>query len=250
MKGQQRACKKWGTVSFRYVFLFPDDREEVFDLNLDACTLDLLEDIPEELSSWTSLDFHQCPNCQLTIQAHPNCPAAAHLVKLIAACKNVLSFDVLHVDIISPERIISKGTTAQKAVSSLMGLIMATSGCPHLSFLKPMARFHLPFSSAEETIYRATSMYLLAQYFLKKQGIEADLELEGLAEIYQNIQIINKAMAKRLRGISDKDSAMNALVLLDIFAKTLPFAIEESLEEVRYLFVPYLKQSDKNQQKE
>ena len=238
------------TIDFRYIFLFPDDREEVFDLNLDAHTLDLLEDIPAELPSWTSLDFHQCPNCQLTIQTHPNCPAAAHLVKLIEACKNVLSFDVLHVDIISPERIIFKGTTAQKAVSSLMGLIMATSGCPHMSFLKPMARFHLPFSSAEETIYRATSMYLLAQYFLKKQGIEADLELEGLAAIYQNIQIINKAMAKRLRGISDKDSAMNALVLLDIFAKTLPFAIEESLEEVRYLFVPYLKQSDKNQQKE
>lgn len=235
------------SINFRYVFLFPDDREEVFDLNLDEHTLDLLEDIPEELPPWTSLEFHQCPNCQLTIQTHPNCPVAAHLVKLIAACKNVLSFDLLHVDIISPERIVFKGTTAQKAISSLMGLIMATSGCPHMGFLKPMARFHLPFASAEETIYRATSMYLLAQYFLQKQGKEADLELKGLTEIYQNIQIINKAMAQRLRAITDKDSAMNALVLLDIFAKTLPFAIEESLEEVRYLFVPYLRQSDNNQ---
>lgn len=235
------------SINFRYVFLFPDDREEVFDLNLDEHTLDLLEDIPEELPPWTSLEFHQCPNCQLTIQTHPNCPVAAHLVKLIAACKNVLSFDLLHVDIISPERIVFKGTTAQKAISSLMGLIMATSGCPHMGFLKPMARFHLPFASAEETIYRATSMYLLAQYFLQKQGKEADLELKGLTEIYQNIQIINKAMAQRLMAITDKDSAMNALVLLDIFAKTLPFAIEESLEEVRYLFVPYLRQSDNNQ---
>jgi len=235
------------SINFRYVFLFPDDREEVFDLNLDEHTLDLLEDIPEELPPWTNLEFHQCPNCQLNIQTHPNCPVAAHLVKLIAACKNVLSFDLLHVDIISPERIVFKGTTAQKAISSLMGLIMATSGCPHMSFLKPMARFHLPFASAEETIYRATSMYLLAQYFLQKQGKEADLELKGLTEIYQNIQIINKALAQRLRAITDKDSAMNALVLLDIFAKTLPFAIEESLEEVRYLFVPYLRQSDNNQ---
>lgn len=238
------------TINFRYIFLFPDDREEVFDLNLDAHTLDLLEDIPEELPTWTSLDFHQCPNCQLTIQTHPNCPVAAHLVKLIAACKNVLSFDELHVDIISPERIVFKGTTAQKGISSLMGLIMATSGCPHTSFFKPMARFHLPFASAEETIYRATSMYLLAQYFLKKQGKEADLELEGLAKIYHNIQLINKSVAERLRAITDKDSALNALILLDIFAKTLPFAIEESLEEVRYLFTPYLMQSDKNLRKE
>src|SRR3989304_5856291 len=123
------------TIDFRYIFLFPDDREEVFDLNLDACPLDLLEDIPEELSSWTSLDFHQCPNCQLTIQAHPNCPAAAHLVKLIAACKNVLSFDVLHVDIISPERFSSRGTTSQTGGSSRMTLISTSIGCPHLSFL-------------------------------------------------------------------------------------------------------------------
>jgi hypothetical protein len=234
------------TVFFRYIFRFPDDRQEIFDLHLDAKTLDLLEDTPDELPPWTNLDFHQCPNCQLTIQTHPNCPVAVHLIKLIATCKNVLSYDELHVDIITPERIVSKGTTAQKAVSSLMGLIMATSGCPHTSFFKPMARFHLPLASAEETIYRATSMYLLAQYFMRKQGQEADLELEGLAKIYHNIQLINKAMAERLRAITDKDSAINALIVLDIFAKTLPYAIEDSLEEVRYLFTPYFIQSRKN----
>jgi hypothetical protein len=174
---------------------------------------------------------------------------AVHLRKLIAICKNVLSYDTLHVDIITPERIISRGTTAQRGVSSLMGLIIATSGCPHTNYFKPMARFHLPFASAEETVYRATSMYLLAQYFLRKQGAEADLELKGLAKIYHDIQIINKAMAKRLSAITDKDSAINALVLLDIFAKALPFAIEESLEDVRYLFAPYLIQSDKTPQK-
>jgi len=237
------------SFNYRYIFIFPDDREELFELNLDPKSLDLIEEIPEELPPWTSLDFHQCPNCELTIQTHQNCPVASHLVKIVSICTNVLSYDELVVDIITPERVIYKGTTAQKGISSLMGLVMATSGCSHMSFLKPMARFHLPFASAEETIYRATSMYLLAQYFLQKQGKEADLELKGLSEIYQNIQIINKAMAKRLRAITDKDSAMNALVLLDIFAKTLPFAIEESLEEVRYLFVPYFKQSDKNQQK-
>lgn len=232
-------------INFRYIFRFPDDRQEIFDLYLDAQTLDLLEDTPDELPPWTNLDFHQCPNCQLTVQTHPTCPVAIHLVKLIATCKNVLSYDDLHVDIITPERIVSKGTTAQKGVSSLMGLIMATSGCPHTSFFKPMARFHLPLATAGETIYRATSMYLLAQYFMRKQGQEADLELEGLAKIYYNIQLINKAMAERLRAITDKDSAINALIVLDIFAKTLPYAIEDSLEEIRYLFTSYLIQ-DKN----
>jgi hypothetical protein len=238
------------TIHFQYIFRFPDDRQEIFDLYLDSHTLDIIRSTSEELPPWTILDSHQCPNCVLTIQTHKNCPVAAHLVKIVLACTNVLSYDDVLVDIITPERVIYKGTTAQKGISSLMGLVMATSGCPHMSFLKPMARFHLPFASAEETIYRATSMYLLAQYFLQKHGEEADLELKGLSEIYQNIQIINKAMAERLRAITDKDSAMNALVLLDIFAKTLPFAIEESLEDLRYLFTPYLRQSDSNQQKE
>jgi hypothetical protein len=76
-----------------------------------------------------------------------------------------------------------------------MGLIMATSGCPSLSYLKPMARFHLPLATAEETVYIATSMYLLAQYFLQKEGHKADLNLEGLLEIYHNIELINQAIA-------------------------------------------------------
>lgn len=234
------------SFNFRYIFRFPDDRKEVLDLHLDAQTLDLLESIPEELPLWTNLEFHQCPNCQLSIQTHPNCPAAAHLVEIVAIFKTVISYDNIHVDVITPERIVYKDTTAQKGISSLMGLIMATSGCPHMSYLKPMARFHLPFASAEETLYRATSMYLLAQYFLRRQGEEADLELKGLTKIYHNIQQINGAMAKRLRAISDKDSALNALILLDIYAKTLPYAIEDSLEEIRHLFTTYLIQSGKS----
>jgi hypothetical protein len=96
MKGQQRAYKKWGTVSFRYVFLFPDDREEVFALNLDAHTLDLLEDIPEELSSSTRLDFHQCQNCQLTIQKHPNCFVSVRLVKIWCERGELNPYGVTH----------------------------------------------------------------------------------------------------------------------------------------------------------
>ena len=229
------------SLNFRYIFRFPDDRQEIFDLRLDTQTLDIVGVTTEELPSWTNLDFHQCPNCQLTIQNHLNCPVAVHLVKLVAIFKSVVSYDEIQVDIITPDRMVFKDTTAQKGISSLMGLTMATSGCPHLSYLKPMARFHLPLASTEETVYRATSMYLLSQYFIRKQGREADLELKGLVEIYRNIEIINEAIANRLRAISDKDSAINALILLDIYAKTLPYAIEDSLEEIRHLFTSYLR---------
>jgi len=33
-------------------------------------------------------------------------------------------------------------------------------------------------------------------------------------------------------------------VLLDMYAKTLPYVIKQSLEELRYLFAPFLKTAD------
>jgi hypothetical protein len=120
-----------------------------------------------------------------------------------------------------------------------MGLVIATCGCPHTAFFKAMGRFHLPLSSNEETLFRATSMYLLAQYFLTMEGRPARLELEGLTKIYRNMQIVNVAIANRLRSTSISDSSINAIVILDNFAKSLPHAIEKSLKDLRHLFLPF-----------
>jgi hypothetical protein len=105
-----------------------------------------------------------------------------------------------------------------------------------------MARFHLPLASKQETIFRATSTYLLAQYYLKKESFRiAEFEFEGLNRIYNNIQIINFAIIKRLRNATSTDSLINAIVLLDSYAQALPLAIDESLDEMRHLFHPFFK---------
>ena len=234
-----------GTIRIRYYFTLPEGVREAFDLHLDAQKLELMGDIPDVLPSWTKLDLHQCPNCPLTLDTHPHCPLAVHLVNIVERFEGLISYSEIQVDVMTAERFITQETTVQRGMSSLMGLIMATSGCPHMAFFKPMARFHLPFASAEETVYRATSMYLLAQYFLKKQGERADLDLAGLSEIYHNIEIVNVAVAKRLRAATEADSAVNAIILLDIYTKALPVVIEESLEEIRYLFASYFKGSPK-----
>jgi hypothetical protein len=228
-------------IDIHYIFKFKDEMENHVRLCLNPETLDLIADIPEKLPRWTNLDFYECPNCLLTIQTHPNCPVAIHLVKLLEIFEHLQSYDTILVEIITPERTIFKETSSQKGLSSLVGLIMATCGCPHTSFLRPMARFHLPFANALETAYRTISMYLLAQYFLRREGKEADLELEGLKKNYSNIQIINKTMANRLRAITDENVALNALVILDTFAQTVPFVIDEYLDEIRNLFTSYLK---------
>ncbi|MFH1075389.1 MAG: response regulator [Pseudomonadota bacterium] len=56
------------------------------------------------------------------------------------------------------------------------------------------------------------------------------------------MQVVNSAIADRLRTASKTDSALNALVSLDYFAQTVPAGISESLEEIRYLFTPFLRQ--------
>ncbi len=67
-----------------------------------------------------------------------------------------------------------------------------------------------------------------------------DLELEGLTKIYHNMQIVNVAIANRLRSTSMSDSSINAIIILDNYAKSLPYAIEKSLENLRPLFLPFL----------
>ena len=227
-------------VSIQYCFTLKDGSKEIYDLQLDAENLELQGNMPETPPSWTSLDYHQCPHCPLTPDTHPQCPVAANIVNIVEPFDRLLSYDEVHVDVTTEERMISLETTAEEGISSLMGLVMATSGCPHCAFFRPMARFHLPLANPAETIYRAASMYLLAQYFLKQAGHDADLDLKGLTEIYRNVQIVNAALAKRLRAATETDSSLNAIVLLDMFAKTLSHAIKDSLEEIRYLFEPFL----------
>ncbi|MCW9023819.1 MAG: hypothetical protein OQK73_03980 [Gammaproteobacteria bacterium] len=224
------------TIHYQYIFQLSENKEEIFDVILDAQTLDITNIEPSVHPDWTRLDNHQCPNCKLDPETTPYCPLATRLVNINSLFTGLLSHEEIHVTVITAERTISHTTTAQHAISSFMGLIIPCSGCPDTQFFKPMARFHLPLSTEQETIYRASSMYLLAQYFKYKEGLEPDLELDGLNKIYSTLHEINTYCAKRLRHASSNDSAVNAVVLLDMFAKTLPYVIEESLEELEYLF--------------
>ena len=85
-------------------------------------------------------------------------------------------------------------------------------------------------------------MHLLAQYFRKQQGQSADPGLESLKAHYHELQQVNAAMAKRLAEISARDeksngdSSVNALVLLDVFAQSMPDSIDAQLEELRPAF--------------
>jgi hypothetical protein len=233
-------------LSIKYRFLFPHGREVRVDLELDRETLELRGYIPDRKPDWTRLDFHQCPNCPLLPAGSPYCPLALNLVPIVELFEGVVSHDEVAMRVVTEERTISQVTTAQRAVGALMGLVIPSSGCPHSTFLRPMARFHLPLATNEETFYRATSMYLLAQYFVRKEGGNGELELDGLVRRYSEMEIVNVSIVDRLRAATTTDSSVNALVLLDVYAKTMGEIIEESFNKIRHLFSPYFNDEQGN----
>ena len=227
-------------IEIQYCFQFEDGRDDVFLLKLDPERLLVINNKVDPAPDWAALDVHQCENCPLDIAAYPHCPAALNMVGLVKRFDALLSYDQTKVMVNTDERRIYGETTIQRAVCSLMGFLMAASACPLMDFFKPMARFHLPFASTEETIWRAASAYLLSQYFQYIDGVQPDMSFDGLSRIYEKIQIVNMAFARRLRQACRQDSVINAIILLDMFAQSLPSAIDESLDEIRHLFGPYL----------
>jgi hypothetical protein len=230
------------TIEIEYFFLLEGDRHESFKVTIDSKSLQTIHSFSKQPPSWTALEFFQCPNCPLKEDTH--CPAALNMVELVERFDRLLSFHRTMVCVKTAERMIRCDTSVQRGMCSLMGLMMASSGCPLTAFFKPMARFHLPFASTEETIWRATSTYLLAQYFRQQAGNEADISFQGLSSLYHQIQIVNSAFSKRMRAACHLDSMINAIALLDMLAKSMPYAIEESLEQIRDFFAPYLSHAD------
>lgn len=220
-----------------YKFTKENNETQIFKIQLEPTTLKLIHEPFNDLPNWTDLTFHQCPNCTLNEEDTPYCPVAANIVEIVEVFKDSKSFENSTVQITTLERGYYKKASLQQGVSSILGIIMATAGCPILSQLRPMARFHLPFASTEETIYRAISMYLVKQYFNNQNGIEPDWELSGLINIYKDIREVNKAFFKRLSSLQGKDANVNALIILDNFANYINFSIDRhKLSKIKWMF--------------
>ncbi|WP_297528303.1 DUF6901 family protein [Thiohalobacter sp.] len=231
------------TRTLVYRMTAPEQAPIEIPLVLDAETL-LLQRPEGPLPEWARLENRQCSHCPLQADAHPFCPLAAALAGPIEECSACASAERVALEVETPERRICAEVSPQRALSSLFGLIMPTSGCPHLRHFRPMARFHLPLATAEETVYRATGMYLLAQYFARKRGGKFDFELMGLDAIYRLAHKTNREFARRIRHASEDSAAIRALLILDIFTIALPNAIGEMLSGLEPLFAPLAEDVD------
>jgi hypothetical protein len=220
-------------LHIRYGFDLPDGSKKQLDLRFDPANFRLINQAPDDPPFWTELKFSQCANCPLSADQHSHCPSALHMTSAVESLKDLVSFDAVGVTVTQAERTVHSESTAQQAMSSVLGLIMATSGCPWTDRLRPMARFHLPFASEAETVYRSVCMFLLARELVGAGGTHG---FATLKDLYENLHVVNRDMSRRLGAATRTDPARNAMALLDSYTTLLPAALESSLQELKPLF--------------
>ena len=229
-------------VTLEYSFSLKNGDQRTFAIRLRIPSMELQPSAAPPFPQWTRLGFHQCPGCPLKADVHPHCPVAVGLVEVIGFFSNGVSHELADILIRCPNREYRKRAPLQDAVGSLIGLHMVTSGCPILDKLRPMAYTHLPFATVEETLYRAISMYLLAQFLLAKRGRRPDWELKDLVTIYDAVSEVNRAFGVRIRNINTSDANLNALAALDCFAGLTAMVVgSDSLEDIEGMFGAYLQ---------
>jgi len=182
---------------------------------------------PPSAPDWAQLGFQKCPNCPLSAKEHRFCPAAVDIQPLMDACGGLLSFiEVTATVELGERRMYTAQCDLQTALSSMLGLMMATSGCPILSRLRGMARQHLPFQTLQDSHVRIVGAWLVGR-ILENDYRGAD-SLAGLQELVQAIGLVNRAFMNRLQAAVSKDANLNALATLAASAMNVEFSLEDA----------------------
>jgi hypothetical protein len=228
-------------IDIVYNFEWSEGSKEQFKISINAETNQIMGEFAE-IPKWTELEYEKCSHCTLKETDSVYCPVAIHLDRVVRSFTAYKSHNEVQIHVITKDRDYSKFTSLQVGLQSIFGLIMATSGCPFLKFLKPMAHFHLPFSTLEETVSRSISFYLLRQYFVARKGEIPDWELKGLDEAYNLLTQVNQGLAQRIGKMKEDfangsgDASPNAIVILDSFAQLLSMEINSELGSISPIF--------------
>jgi hypothetical protein len=208
-----------------YIFRLESGVKHSFDVQLDR------PPAGGDLPAWTRLETERCPHCPLVNAAEARCPAAADLVPVVEQFAALSSIDRVDVLVVTPQYEAHKRTDTQTALSALMGLILATSACPILGRMRPLAHTHKPFATPTETVYRIASMHLLGCY-LRGEPVG----LDGLEEFFSDIDRLNRAFSGRLNRALQRDAGINALVALHTRSTLASMSIEAEMDNIRAWF--------------
>lgn len=187
---------------------------------------------PRQPPFWTELGHHRCPNCPIAAQTQTHCPAALDIEHIVERCAHVDSHAPVDVQVQIAERQHRQRTDVQSALRSLLGLVLATGGCPILSQLKGPGRLHMPFATVEETLLRMVGAYWVGQYIKAHRGQKVDFSLDRLSQLYHDVQIVNQHLKKRLDDAARRDANANAVVSLMSVAMLVSFSLDQQLIEL------------------
>jgi hypothetical protein len=221
------------TIEYRYIF----DNDETVDYTLhfekDRWRL-MLDDV--ESPEWTRLEHNQCGHCPLSPKDHEYCPAAKNLSLIGNVWDDKKSFDNAVLEVRQHFRVISGHVSIQVALSSLVGLLLATSDCPYLSFFRPLARFHQPLGNPEDAGMRVLMAYLA--YIGMTGGSSSEIR-QAIEAVYNNIDKVNKYLAGRITHSAGDNASVQAIVQLDCLSKLIRLSIDDSIEQFEKLFSYY-----------
>ncbi len=222
-----------------YEFRFKDSIRKHFKISLYPQSISIIAPDSVRKSDWMRLENQQCECCPLISKTHPYCPVAINIGEIAEEFKNMVSYEKCLVLCTTKERTYLKNTTLMEGLASIFGVIIAISECPVMKFFKPMARFHLPFSTTTETIFRVTSIYMLRQYFNRKKNLSQDMDLELLDDHYQKVRMLNRGLISRINTVVVNDADKNAINILFSISQILSREINYNLSSVEYLFDLY-----------
>lgn len=219
----------------------PNSVRYTFDFGNESAVIDISLEEPEAIDAsnapeWTKLTCNQCSCCTLDPAKHKHCPAAVGVHENLKHFQDSASIEQIQLTVETERRTYQQDCDLQSALNSMLGLEMATSGCPVLGKLRAMATFHMPFSSFGETLYRSVSAHLIKQYYIEREGGEPDWELQELKAYYDELEKLNEAFSARIRLMDRNDAVSNSVVMFFATSIVVASALDEGLTEFKDYF--------------
>lgn len=211
--------------NIRYIF---DLENHAFTFDVETSAVDVSADA--EYPDWALLENQQCACCPLKSSDCNYCPSATRIYGLLEAFSDSQSTEQVKVTVETADRNYFQQCDLQVGINSLLGLMMATSGCPILKELGAMARFHLPFCSTRDTLNRTVGSYLMKQYFVQLEGGEPDWELKHLKEFYDVLEGLNQDFSKRIQASISSDAVSNAVIMFFATSVVVASSLDQQLQ--------------------
>ena len=194
------------------------------------------EEYSQKQHKWAELDFHKCDHCPLSSDEHQYCPASVSIADIIEYFNDHPGHTHARCIVHTQGKTIVADKSIQEALTALIGLRLASSKCPILSHMKPMARFHDPFLSPYQLVYRATSMFLLGQYIRHREGESAEWSGDGLKTLYDKVGRVNMKLSERIRSAGEVESTPCSMMIFSVLTISMTLLFDEHLEILKGLY--------------